>query len=144
MPFASDHQRLTVGIDRVEIEAFEAILASSGEGFLNGVYTTDEIQYSAGRVERLAARFCAKEATLKALGTGLRSVALGEVEVIHSPNGQPTISLLGRALDRATQLHIICIAISMTHTKVAAEAIVVALLDAPKDGLNLERRTIDG
>ena len=141
---SSDHLNLTVGIDRVELEAFEQLLLSSGDDFLAEVYTADELAYCAGRIEHLAARFCAKEAALKALGTGIRGVALAEVEVIHAANGQPDVALVGRAGDRAAALHIASVAVSMTHTKFAAEAVVVALLDTRKDGRNVERRTIDG
>jgi holo-[acyl-carrier protein] synthase len=141
---SSDHLSLTVGIDRVEIEAFDQLLVSSGDDFLAEVYTADELAYCAGRIKHLAARFCAKEATLKALGTGIRGVALAEVEVIHAANGQPDIALLGRASDRAAALHIVSLAVSMTHTKFAAEAVVIALLDTRKDARNVERRTIDG
>lgn len=141
---SSGHLGLMVGIDRVELEAFGHLLHSSGEGFIAEVFAPEEIAYCAGRIEHLAARFCAKEATLKALGTGIRGVALSEVEVIHAANGQPDVALRGRAGDRAAVLHIASLAVSMTHTRVAAEAVVVALRDIRKDGLDVERRTIDG
>lgn len=140
---SSDHLSLTVGIDRVELEAFAQLLKSSGDAFLAEVFTRDELAYCAGRTENLAARVCAKEATLKALGTGIRGVALAEVEVIHAANGQPGVALLGRAAARAATLHLASLAVSMTHTKYAAEAVVVALLDTRKDRLNVKRRTID-
>ena len=130
--------------DRVELEAFDHLLEASGHGFLADVFTRDEIAYCAGRIEHLAARFCAKEATLKVLGTGIRGVALSEVEVSHAGNGQPDVVLRGRASDRAALLHIVSLAVSMTHTKVAAEAVVVALLNTRKEGLDVERKTFDG
>src|ERR1017187_1482124 len=141
---SSNYLTLKVGIDRVEIGTFAQLLASSGEEFLSEVYRSDEITYCSGRIEHLAARFCAKEATLKVLGTGIRGIALSEVEVIHGANGQPDISLIGRASDRASALQVVSLAVSMTHTKIAAEAVVVALTDARMDGLNFERRVIDG
>lgn len=141
---SSNHLALKVGIDRVEIGTFTQLLNSGGEEFLSEVYRSDEITYCAGRIEHLAARLCAKEATLKVLGTGIRGIALAEVEVIHAANGQPDISLIGRASDRALALHVVSLAVSMTHTKFAAEAVVVALLDARIDGFNFERRVIDG
>ena len=141
---SSGHLSLSVGIDRVELDAFDHLLEASGDGFLADVFTRDEIAYCAGRIDHLAARFCAKEATLKVLGTGIRGVALSEVEVNHAGNGQPDVVLRGRAGDRAAGLHIASLAVSMTHTKVAAEAVVVALLDTRKDGLDVERRTFDG
>ena len=142
--FSSDHLSLRVGIDRVEIETFAQLLTSGGDAFLSEVFRPDEITYCSGRVERLAARFCAKEAALKVLGTGIRGVALGEVEVVHAANGQPTIVLLERADERATALKVASLAVSMTHTKFAAEAVVVALLDAQLVDFNLERRITDG
>lgn len=142
---SSDHLSLTVGIDRVELEAFEHLLQSSGDGFLAEVYTSDELAYCAGRIEHLAARVCAKEAALKALGTGIRGVALAEVEVVHAANGQPDLVLRERAAARAAVLHIVSLAVSMTHTKVAAEAVVVALLNTRSNDLDdIERRAIDG
>jgi holo-[acyl-carrier protein] synthase len=139
-----NHLTLKVGIDRVEIETFTQLLASGGEEFLSEVYRSDEINYCSGRIEHLAARLCAKEATLKVLGTGIRGIALAEVEVTHAANGQPDISLVGRASDRASALHVVSIAVSMTHTKFAAEAVVVALLDARIDGFNFERSVNNG
>jgi holo-[acyl-carrier protein] synthase len=141
---SSNYVALRVGIDRVENEAFAKLAESSGDDFLHEVFTSEEITYCSGQVERLAARFCAKEATLKVLGTGIRGVALAEVEVVHAANGQPDIALSGRASDRASALHVVSLAVSITHTKFAAEAVVVALLDDRMNELNIEGRNIDG
>jgi holo-[acyl-carrier protein] synthase len=141
---SSEDLSLTVGIDRVELGAFAQILESSGPNFLAAVYTPNELSYCGGRTEHLASRFCAKEATLKALGTGIRGITLAEVEVIHTPYGQPDVALLGRAAERGVSLHLESLAVSMTHTKVAAEAVVVALLNAQKDHPEVDRRIING
>lgn len=124
-----DEQRETIraGVDRVDLAEFRRIVALGGDGFLASVYTVEERAHCEGRLEKLAARFAAKEAATKALGTGIRTISLTEVEVITAPNGQPRLQLHGRAHDRAASLGICSISVSLTHTSTAAEAFVVAL-----------------
>lgn len=117
------------GVDRVELTEFAHILDAAGDCFLDFVYTPDERDFCAGRIERLASRFAAKEATTKALGTGIRGLGLREIEIISLPSGQPKIVLHHRAADRACVLGITAISVSLTHTTVMAEAFVVALAD---------------
>jgi holo-[acyl-carrier protein] synthase len=116
-----------MGVDQVELEEFSRILATGGDEFLATVYTECERDHCAGRIERLAARFAAKEAASKALGTGLRGIGPREIEIVSEANGRPRLSLHGRAHDRAQALGIQSASVSLTHTRTAVVAFVVAL-----------------
>jgi holo-[acyl-carrier protein] synthase len=114
-----------VGVDAVHIPTWERHLAIAGEPLLARLYTTGEREFSAGRVERLASRLAAKEATLKVLGTGVRGVALADVEVLSEPAGRPRIVLHGPASTRAAELGLARVEISLCHE--AELALAVAL-----------------
>ena len=117
--------KITVGVDIVEIDRIASAVERWGERFLNRVYTEGELAYCQGRAERLAARFAAKEAVMKALGTGLRGVGWRDVEVVR-PRGQaPTIALHGRAVERAQALDFQQLAVSLSHSRAYAVASVV-------------------
>jgi holo-[acyl-carrier protein] synthase len=89
---------LGIGHDLVDGRRIEALLARHGERFLDRVFTPEEQVYAAGRPERLARRFAAKEACAKALGTGIGESALfREIAVTRSSCGQPALALSGRA-----------------------------------------------
>ena len=116
---------ITVGVDIVEIDRIASAVERWGERFLNRVYTEAELAYCQGRAERLAARFAAKEAVMKALGTGLQGVGWLDVEVVR-PRGQaPTIALHGRAVERAQALDFQQLAVSLSHSRAYAVASVV-------------------
>jgi holo-[acyl-carrier protein] synthase len=118
------------GVDRVELAEFERVIETGGGPFLQTVFTEHELAYCGGRLDRLAVRFAAKEAVTKALGTGLRGLSLAEIQVISHPSGQPELRLAGRAADRAAELGVRSISVSLTHTSRAAEAFVVALVNS--------------
>lgn len=120
-------EQIHAGVDQVELEEFTRILATGGDEFLGTVYTDAEREHCGGRLERLAARFAAKEAATKALGTGLRGIGPREIEVESEANGRPRLRLHGRAHDRAQALGITSVSVSLTHTQTAAVAFVVAL-----------------
>ena len=119
-------QDISVGVDIVEIKRVAATLERFGERFLNRIYTTDEIAYCRGRAPQLAARFAAKEAVMKALGTGTRGVGWRECEVTRKGTGEPGIQLHGRAADRARKLGIDKLALSISHSREYAVASVVS------------------
>lgn len=119
-------QDISVGVDIIEIHRVAATLERFGERFLNRIFTPGEIAYCRGRAPQLAARFAAKEAVMKALGTGTRGVAWREVEVTRKPTGEPGIQLHGRAAARAEKLGIDRIAISISHSREYAVASVVS------------------
>ena len=116
---------LSVGVDIIEIDRVAATLARFGDRFLQRIYTTGEIAYCRGRAPQLAARFAAKEAVMKALGTGTRGVGWQEVEVTRKRSGEPGIALHGRAATRAEKLGIDRLALSLSHSRNYAVASVV-------------------
>ncbi len=125
MGATSDGQN-AVGIDIIEIERVEAALGRFGERFLRRVYTAEEAAFCRGRVHELAARFAAKEAVMKALGTGARGVAWREIEILPNHRGKPLVYLHGRARERAERIALEGIDVSMSHSRHLALAFVVA------------------
>jgi holo-[acyl-carrier protein] synthase len=116
-----------VGVDAVHIPTWERHLALGGDALLERVYTPGEIEFCAGRGERLSARLAGKEATLKVLGTGIRGVALSDVEVVSTPSGRPVVSLHGAALTHASELGLERIEISLCHEREMALAVAAGL-----------------
>jgi len=116
----------SVGVDIVEIQRVARALDRWGERFLCRVYTQAEIAYCRGRIAELAARFAAKEAISKALGTGLVGITWTEMEVLADRRGKPLVTLYGRALARARDLGLDEWAISLSHSDDSALAFVVA------------------
>lgn len=116
----------SVGVDAVEIGRVKALYERFGERFLSRVYTRGEVDHCRGRVPELAARFAAKEAISKALGTGIRGIVWREMEVLPDRRGKPHVYLHGRAASRAQELGLTAFAISLTHSQELAIAVVVA------------------
>ena len=126
---------LTTGVDIIEIDRIQRVVDRWGERFLKRIYTTEEISYCRGRAQNLAARFAAKEATMKALGTGVRGVSWKDIEVVRNKAGAPSIRLDGRALHRSEMLGVKELSLSISHSKEYAVAFVVGLIPVPaKDG----------
>ena len=121
-----------VGVDAVHIPTWADILARSGSAVENKIYTDQELKFACGRADRLATRFAAKEAVLKALGTGIRGVGLQDVEVVCRPEGAPEVALHGAARNRHGELHLGPIAVSLCHEEDMAYAVALAL---PLSGL---------
>jgi holo-[acyl-carrier protein] synthase len=117
------------GIDLVEIGRIQQSVDRYGERFLDRVYTAGEKAYCLRKrnaAESLAARFAAKEAGAKALGTGIsQGVSWLEIEVVREPSGRPGLRFHGRAAERAGQMGVGNIALSLTHTGELAMASVV-------------------
>ena len=116
---------LVVGVDIVEIHRIARVVERWGDRFLMRVYTPQEVSYCRGRTERLAARFAAKEAVMKALGTGIRGVSWKEIEVTRDRGQPPQVLLHGRAHARARHLGITQLALSLSHSQEYAVASVV-------------------
>lgn len=117
------------GIDLVEIERIRQSVERFGERFLKRVYTAAEQAYCLRKknaAESLAARFAAKEAGAKALGTGIsHGVSWLEIEVVREPGGRPAIVFHGRAQEIARHRGVQAAALSLTHTRDMAMASVV-------------------
>ena len=94
-----------VGIDVIEIARVRKVLERHPERFLSRVYSPEEVAFCRGRVPELAARFAAKEAVMKALGTGARGLAWREIEVLPNQRGKPLVYLHGNAENISTHFH---------------------------------------
>jgi holo-[acyl-carrier protein] synthase len=117
------------GIDIAEVPRIRAAIVRFGARFLARIYTEGEIRYcqsKANREERFAARFAAKEAAMKALGTGWsHGVRWRDCEVARMPGGRPTLKFHGRAGEIAARLGVQNVSLSLTHTADQAMAQVI-------------------
>lgn len=117
------------GIDIAEVPRIAESISRFGDRFLRRVFTQGEMQYcdsKANSVERYAARFAAKEAAMKALGTGWNhGVRWVDVEVFREPGRRPTIRFHGQAAEFAARLHTRNVSLSMSHTQQQAIASVI-------------------
>ena len=116
---------LTTGVDIIEIPRIKQVLERYGQRFLDRIFTPGEIEYCRGRPPNLAGRFAVKEATMKALGTGVRGVSWKDIEVVRADSGAPSVKLHGRAEKRAERLQVGEISVSISHSREYAVAFVV-------------------
>jgi holo-[acyl-carrier protein] synthase len=121
-----------IGIDLAEVSRIREAIERHGQRFIQRIYTEKEIAYverKANKYERYAGRFAAKEAGMKAIGTGWkRGVRWRDFEVTNLPSGRPTLQLHGEAAKFAEQLGVRNIALSITHT--AAEGMAIVILES--------------
>jgi holo-[acyl-carrier protein] synthase len=119
-----------IGTDLMEIARIEHSYQRYGKSFLERVFTPGEIAYCLARknyAESLAARFAAKEAGAKALGTGIsRGVSWRELEVRREHGQRPELHLSGRAAEVAARLGIKRLSLSLSHSRTDSIAIVIA------------------
>ena len=117
------------GIDLAEVDRIREAIQRYGQRFIDRIFTPAEIAYverKANRFERYAARFAAKEAGMKAIGTGWRrGVRWQDFEVRNLPSGRPTLQLHGVAQDFAKALGVSNISLSLTHTAQHGMAFVI-------------------
>lgn len=130
-PIHKGERILGHGIDLVEVERFARLLERHAGRADDRLFTHAELEYAAAnpkrRAEHLAARFAAKEASLKALGTGwARGIAWTEVEVIRNADGRPELRVTGRAAEIAKDHSITRWHVSLTHVRGTAMASVLA------------------
>jgi holo-[acyl-carrier protein] synthase len=118
-----------LGVDITEVDRMEAAIARRGRPFLNRLFTPAEILYCEKHrhsAERFAGRFAAKEAAMKALGTGwARGVRWIDIEIVREPSGKPTLKLSGAARAIAASLGVMHIAVTITHDGNTALAQVI-------------------
>jgi holo-[acyl-carrier protein] synthase len=117
------------GVDLCEVERIKDAITRHGRRFVERVFTEREIAYAQSKAnlyERYAARFAAKEAGMKALGTGWRGgVGWRDFEITNLPSGRPTLQFHGKAAEFAQKLGVENISLSITHTSVQAMALVI-------------------
>jgi holo-[acyl-carrier protein] synthase len=123
---------LRTGVDQIEIDRVRKVVERHGNRFLTRVYTAAELAGCKGKIESLAARFAAKEAAAKALGTGIwrNGIRWIDIEVLRDhPSGAPQILLHCAASEQALSLGLTEWSISLSHDRDKAIAFVVALGD---------------
>lgn len=120
---------LGTGIDLAEVDRIQASIERYGERFVQRIYTPREIAYvqrKANKYERYAARFAAKEAGMKAIGTGWRhGVRWQDFEVTNLKSGRPTLTFHGVAAEFARKLGVQQVHLSLTHTAQYGQAFVI-------------------
>ena len=121
---------LGLGTDLIEIERVQQSIDRFGDRFIQRLFTSGEIDYCLRKkkqsTESFAARFAAKEAGAKALGTGIsRGISWREIEVRRKAGERPTLHLSGRAAERAAAMGVKRVQLSLTHSQTVAMAIVV-------------------
>jgi holo-[acyl-carrier protein] synthase len=122
------------GVDLIEVERIDHAILRHGDRFFQRFFTEQELIDAAGSTPALAARFAAKEAVSKALGTGIGEVGWKEIEIVNGPRRQPELRLHGSALRLAAELGLRDWAVSLSHTHEHAIAVAVAASDLGGDG----------
>ena len=120
---------LHTGVDLIEIGRIRSSIERHGDHFLRRVFSASEIDLCGGRIESLAARFAAKEATAKALGTGIWRAGIGwtDIETLRNEQGAPVLYLHGAAATRSEEIGVREWSISLSHDRTSAIAFVVGM-----------------
>jgi holo-[acyl-carrier protein] synthase len=118
---------IVTGIDLIEIERFQSAIDRHGDRLLKKIFTPLELSDVGDKPASLAARFAAKEAVAKSLGTGIGPIGWQEIEIIRADTGQPILQLAGAAAQLASQRGLSNWSISLSHTQTHAVAIAAAI-----------------
>jgi len=118
---------IVTGIDLIEIERFQSAIDRHGDRLLNKIFTPLELSDVGDKPASLAARFAAKEAVAKSLGTGIGPIGWQEIEIIRTDTGQPILQLAGAAAQLASQRGLSNWSISLSHSQTHAVAVAVAI-----------------
>lgn len=124
---------LMTGVDLVDVERLAGMISQSGPEFLEAGWTALELRECGAEPARLAARWAAKEATMKALGVGIGTISPLDIEVLTLPSGAPTLRVTGSALARAEELQVAHWSLALSHETRFAVAFVVALAGGSVD-----------
>ena len=119
--------RLRTGVDLIEIERLETAIQRHGSRLLERIFTTKELEEVGENSASLAARFAAKEAVSKALGTGIGPITWSDIEILRGSLREPTLYLHGSARELADELGLKDWSVSLSHTHTHAIALVVVL-----------------
>lgn len=118
---------VNTGIDLIEIDRLQVAIQRHGNRFLHRIYTLQELKQAGDKTASLAARFAAKEAVSKALGSGIGKVWWQEIEVLNGSQGEPLLHLYGKAQTMAIQLGLKTWSLSLSHTHRYAVAVAIAM-----------------
>lgn len=118
---------LRSGVDIIEVYRIDRAILRHGQRFFDRFFTKQELIDCGGRTPALAARFAAKEAVAKALGTGIGKVGWKEIEVVNGTRREPILLLHGNAVRVASELNLGVWSVSLSHTHEHAVAVAVAL-----------------
>jgi holo-[acyl-carrier protein] synthase len=118
-----------VGVDIVELDRVRKVLERHETGMRRRVYTDLEWEQCWRSTASLAGRFAAKEAVMKALGTG--NMAFREIEIVRLPSGKPEVRLSGRMQRRADRLGVTALTVSISHSREHAVAVAIAERSPP-------------
>ena len=118
---------LRIGVDLVTVARLQHLLAVVGEPFIRKTWTAQEITDCASRNENLAARWAAKEATLKALGVGVDEIPMTDIEIYSQRSGAPELALSGRAAAAGRDAGLKCWSVSLSHDSGLAIAFVTGM-----------------
>jgi len=118
-----------IGVDIIEISRIGEAISNWDGHFLNRVYSNAELAQCESRTSSLAARFAAKEAVIKALGSGLIESGWKDIEVLSHQDGSPYIKLHGNVLEKANHLGLRDFAVSLSHCREYAVAMLVSYAD---------------
>ena len=118
---------ILTGVDLVDVVRLRVMVDESGPEFLHLGWSVDELEYCQDDTARLAARWAAKEATMKALGRGIGQLSPLEIEVRNDELGAPALLLSGGALERAEELNVYYWSLALSHEGGFAVAFVVAM-----------------
>ncbi|MBA7703199.1 Holo-[acyl-carrier-protein] synthase [subsurface metagenome] len=114
-----------IGTDIIEIDRIKRVLGRWGTRFLHRVYTDSELSQCRMRLPSLAVRFAGKEAALKMLGTQTGGISWKDVEILSDSTGKPLVNLHGKARLQADYLRLKNLAISLSHSREYALAVVI-------------------
>ena len=116
--------KTAIGVDIIEIARVERVISRWQDSFLKRIYTRAELE-TCPNASSLAARFAAKEAVMKALGTGVRGVSWRDIEILTNGNGAPLIKLHGRAREKSEEIGVAEFCVTMSHSREYAVAFVI-------------------
>jgi holo-[acyl-carrier protein] synthase len=116
-----------IGVDIIEIERVESAIKRGRERFLSRIYTETELRTCQHRLASLASRFAAKEAVMKVLGTGGIGISWREIEILTGDDGKPLVKLYGQALNKAEELNLKEVSVSLSDSKQHAVAVAIGV-----------------
>lgn len=119
--------KIATGVDLIEIDRIVEVIARHGNHYLQRIYTPAELEQCGKRAESLAGRFAAKEAVVKALGSGIGDITWKEIEILGDENNAPKLTLNGEAKQRADSLGLSSWSVSISHSQSHSVAFVVMM-----------------